>query len=149
MELNRKMKYIYLTCILLFCIQKVDAQVIVSATSRHQFLNVKFYNRTENRIEVPDLSVRYGKDNLYLYEKYYLIRNDTIYLNLAEKIDKNLYSIISAEPYSGETTATFKYKDKLLLPNKTFRSKIKVKGGNSLNYLVLRYEELKVECIIK
>lgn len=149
MELNRKMKYIFWACILLLCIQKVDAQVIISATLKNQFLYVKFYNKTANRIQVPDLSMRFGKDKMYLYNNYYLIKNDSIFLNLAEKADTSLFSIISAEPYSGETTASFKYIDKTLFPNKTYRTKIRLNGLDYINYLVITYEGLHVECIIK
>ena len=55
---------------------------------------------------------------------------------------------LQREQNDGETNASLQYSDKVLLPGKTYRSKIRLKETNDIRFLILHYEELRLESVI-
>jgi len=140
---------ILLLCVFILNIQKMNAQIEISAKIKGELLKIKICNNTDNVIKVPDLSVRFGEDKIYLFDNYYSIENDSLILTLKEDLDPDLYKIISREPFNGKSEAKFIYIDILLEPNKKYKTKIRLKEDYNIKFLFLKYEELKLECKVK
>lgn len=148
MELRSKSSYILLGFAFMLIMHKINAQVEISAKLKGGNLKVEFCNKSDKTIKVPDLSVRYGVNKTHLFENYYTILNDTLRLTLREELDSDLYTIRSREQNDGKTNASLRYIDKVLLPGKNYRSKIRLKETNDISFLILHYEGLKLESII-
>ncbi len=135
MELKIKYRHILLLVgTFALMLHEANAQVEVSAKLRGRILKVEFYNKSDKSVKVPDLSARYGVDKIYLFEDYYNISNDTLQLFLTEELDSDLYTIKSREQNDGVTNAKLKYTDKVLLPGKTYRSKIRLNETNNIKF---------------
>lgn len=128
---------------------KVEAQVEFSATLKNDFLKLKFCNKSESDVKVPDLRSRFGLDKVYLHENYYYLSNDTLFLNLKEDVDEDMYSIKSAEPYKGQIEANMKYLDKVLSSGKSYSSKIKIRDLKDVRIIVLNYNDLLFESTLE
>lgn len=148
MELRSKSRYILLGIAIILSAHKANAQVEISAKLKGGNLKVEFCNKSDRTIKVPDLSARYGVNKTHLFENYYTILNDTLRLSLKEELDPDLYTIKSREQNDGLTNAGLKYTDKVLLPGKTYRSKTRLKETNHIRFLILHYEDLKIESIV-
>lgn len=148
MELRSKSRYILTGFVFMLIVHNINAQIEISAKLKGENLKVEFCNKTDKTIKVPDLSVRYGVNKTHLFENYYTILKDTLKLTLTEELDPVLYTIKSREQNDGETNASLRYSDKVLLPGKTFRSKIRLKEPNDIGFLILHYDGLKLESIV-
>lgn len=149
MVLRINLHYILLLFIFLLFSKKINSQVSLSAKLRGSNLKVEFCNITDKTIIVPNLSIRYGIDKKYLFENYYTVTNDTLTLNLKEKVDSNLYIINTREQNNSDSSYNLTYKDKLLLPNKCYCSKIKLRNTIRVSFLIINYENLNFSSNIK
>lgn len=126
----------------------MNAQIEMSSKLKDGNLKVEFRNKSDEAIKVPDLCVRYVIDKTQLFDNYYNIINDTLVLSLKEELDPDLYTITSREQNDGETDVKLKYTDKVLMPGKRYRSTARSKGASNIRFLILHYEELKLESVV-
>lgn len=119
--------------------------ISIVAKVKNECLKVTFVNNGE-RVKVPDLSVRFGLTNgkeRYLFEKYYKVRGDTLFITLKEKVHTDLYTIRTY--CGGKSTGAFYYNDVELEVAEHYKSKVKIKLNSEVSILRLRYKNLDLQ----